>query len=210
MGEEDEELDELDLEYMLDDLRETYQEALLKGVTQATLEAYVKAAQDLNTARVKAGLEPLPIDEKQLTEDALRQVEVWYSDLVHKGGSNVVVDHVYLEFKPWLFDLEDNITAELKEIYKNVQTPIEIDNILPKLESKFNDYAETAAFCEIYRQVDEARKSVWGYEKVVRHASGSNICPYCDELDGQIFPADDCPPCPSHPRCKCDYEPIFI
>lgn len=47
-----------------------------------------------------------------------------------------------------------------------------------------------------------------GIDKVVwRNDLESNVCPYCESLDGEVFEIDSAPTLPAHAKCNCDLVP---
>ncbi len=197
----------LELDKLIVLLISAYQKNLLSGVTKATLEAALSAAQSLNTKRLEAGLEDIAINDKELAEKALKQVEVYYTKLVENGGSEVVEDHK-LVFKPWLNDLKTDLKEQLLLI-ESLEPELQ-DEALEKLGILGDQRANLTAEYEILRNKHEITNDIWyagGVGRVVwRSRDDPTTCPECMGRDGEVFRWDDLPDMPAHPKCRCELE----
>jgi SPP1 gp7 family putative phage head morphogenesis protein len=184
-----------------------YQKNLLSGVTKATLEAALSATQSLNIKRLEAGLEDITINDKELAEKALKQVEAYYTQLVEKGGSEVVEDHKFV-FKPWLNDLKNTLKEQLLLIEA---LDLELrEDALNELGVLGDQRANLTAEYEILRNEYEITNDIWyagGVGRVVwRSRDDPTTCPECMGGDGEVFRWDDLPDMPAHPKCRCELE----
>lgn len=193
-----------DLETLLTALLVAYQKNLLSGVTKATLEAALKATQKLNEKRLEAGLEKITFDDTQITEQALWQVENYYTKLMKDGGS-YVVENEKAVFKPWLSDLKISLKEQLLLIES--LAPELQDEALDEFELMGGERADLTAEYEILRNEYEITNDIWYAGGVTgwvwRSMDDPTTCPECFEKDGTVYGWDDLPELPAHPKCRC-------
>ena len=82
-----------------------------------------------------------------------------------------------------------------------------LPDMVASLKSAYGDKADMIAATETTRAFAEGNKTYWGsvgVEKIKWHTAADElVCEECGPLDGQVFPIDEAPPCPAHPRCRC-------
>ena len=196
-----------DIETLLAALILTYQKNLLSGVTKSTLEAAMKATQELNKKRLEAGLEEITFKDAEITEMALKQVEDYYTQLVKDGGSEVVENEKAV-FKPWLSDLKTNLKNELLLIAA-IDTGVAA-NALNSLQEEGERRADLAAEYETLHNAQKIKNDIWIENNVEtfvwRSRDDPSTCPECFERDGHVYKLDDLPDLPAHPKCRCELE----
>ncbi len=181
--------------------------------TQISTQYY--ALDEVNKARVKAGLSPLKLDATTVKQEALSSANEYRKLMKERGGSYVVVQKGNTErlvFKEWLKDLQSDTKDKIIRVFDNATnegwTPEKLKDELSQIEELTkNKRAATAAFSETRVQEHRARMHVWqrGEVKTVqRQAHGSQSCKACQDMDGQIYTIEEAPPL-SHPNCACFY-----
>lgn len=210
-----------DVDDDLEKLVLAYIAILSRSAREVDISETYYALNELNEARIKAGLRPVKVDFKQLKAQNQKIVEKYQKLLNDKRGSYVVIrDEAAgtetLEFKPWIADLKKSeklkvqnlVQQATEEGWSDEQLDLEFD----KLQEFDEDVrAPAAAFVETRTVQHQIRMSTWkfaGLARVQRVAAGANPCKVCQDLDQQIFDIDECPPL-SHIGCQCVYVPYF-
>jgi len=206
--------EESNLDEALEILLLAYIASLSKAALKTQMSASLEAVGELNSVRVKEGLEPVKIPASKLSNESIISASNYEKMLKDKGGSFVVerVENTEKKvFKPWLKDLKENTKIDVLEI-ENIEdiTPIQKRTLLSDLEKKaINIRAKNAAFMETRMQQYEATMRTWRTgeaEYVQRHALHDGAtCGICIDLDRRVFKIGDEPPL-SHMKCRCYYS----
>lgn len=147
-------------------LTEAYILSLARSSLEVNIASSVTALKELNSARKKAGMEPVTMGLTEMTAQSIEATKT-YKSLLEKGGSMVVDDDIK-KFVPWLNELTAETKTQLQNIYDKSKTESwaseKIKEELGKIEHfGKNVRAKTAAFCETRVQQDEATRKLWTY-----------------------------------------------
>jgi len=208
--------EESNIDEALEILTLAYIASLSKAALKTQMSSSLEAVNELNSVRVKEGLEPVKIPAKTLSKESIISVAKYEKMLKERGGS-FVVDNDKKFFSPWLKKLKTDTKEELVTLFdqaaKESWTPEKLKTELKGMEELAkNVKAYNAAYCETRVLQDDATRRTWEYgglEEVQWHTRGDNrVRPTHEARDRQVYPLKDCPSL-GEPGCRCIISPYI-
>jgi len=133
----------------------------------------------------------------------------------HWETLQLLIQNSDTEFSGMGADLSNKINQLVADGVLNESSFGDMQDALIKQFGISRNRAITIIQTEIMNAVNEAAKfryKVRGVKDVewVTVSDDPWPCKTCAPLDGQIFPIDDAPNCPIHPRCRCTIVPAIV
>lgn len=186
------------------------------------------AADEYISGDVQAFLDlKLSVDFKQVHKEALQYLKGYKTQLVKRGGSTCTVPVLddagnitgyKQKFIPWMKEYHEGqrrqLATAIQDMVKEGKSVKKAAKDVEDIFNKYKGHAEATIQTES-RKANTAgslnRYKKNGVGKWEWSTAGSDVCPYCQELQGQVFDEGDSnqPRPPLHSRCRCRSLPVF-
>lgn len=193
----------------------------IDGVLRKHIEGGMTAQQSLD--RYTRARPSVGISFTLVKKEAVDFISVYKNDLIKRGGGYVWdAKQGKPVFVKWL---DDQKTAVREGITSKVNEAIEQGWGSGKLAKNLEDVWDESDTRNKLVARSELARAQWNGShtrfknsdiKFVRRLLGMNPCPICDAIATAdvgygpgVYPIDDVPEVPVHPRCECDDMPIL-
>lgn len=212
---------------MTEELQETL-EIYLQDLLKEEIEALVEAAAEAHiSGDVAAHLAlKLQVDFKQVHKEALQYCKGYKTQLITRGGSTCTVPILddagnitgyKQKFIPWMQEYHENqrrqLATAVQDMIKEGKSVKKAAKDVDDIFTKYKGHAESTIQTES-RKANTAgaitRYKKNGITKWEWSTAGSDVCPHCMALQGEIFDDADKgsqPRPPLHNRCRCRVLP---